>query len=307
MPPPLDEPGFDPSHPPLPTREQMLQIMSDANRGLSSTVPPRPDPAASMGPCSAQRVVLAGGAFTQFIQHPTFVPLEALFRKLPEEGMFTASPQRNFEFELGEINVPENFVLALTDFRFDVYRLNGAAAGDTVPIEERRLSTLLGYDVQTDVYRQANLDMTIDPTAIEASKDAFAPEISGGTIAAGTAPQAQIDESSFGIPQFLASSGPSQPTQNQFNAANQVNSTSPANAALSLLPQRTERLGPRDLPFTMLIRQNQRVSFRSIIFRPIPIPLAFFEVDVTGFLFPAKVMEDILACMAPSVGQGGGR
>ena len=53
-----------------------------------------------------------------------------------------------------------------------------------------------------------------------------------------------------------------------------------------------------------MVRENQRVSFKVIVFRPVPIPLAFFEVDVTGVLMPANIADSLLRAMAPYVTQG---
>lgn len=287
---------------------QLSTVFLQANEGLTARVPPRPDPSSYGAPCSANRVVQAGGIMTQLLVHPSFVPFEFLFRKLPEEGVFTATPERNFVFELGAFDVPQQMTFCLLDYRFNVHRLNGAAVGDTVPIEDERLATLLGYDWLVDQYRPTNLRMEIDPVPIEATKDAFQPQPSAGVIATGSGGTATSDPTRFGLPAFAPSSGPQQATQAQFNAANFARSATPAGPGLSLLPQRTRRVGaPPPFPFTRPVRSDQTLSFQVVIFKPVPIPLAFFEVSFTGVIMPANTLEDMFEGMKPCVSPDGGR
>lgn len=276
---------------------ELAQHFLNANPGLQTGVaPPRPEPASHGRPC-ATPVVQSGGALASLLMHPSFVPFEQMYRKLPEEGMFTATPQRNFKFELGAFQVPVSMTFLFVDYSFRVYRLSGAAAGDTVPLEDRRLSTLFGFDVKIDAYRKGNLRYELDPTPIEATKQAYNPPPSGGTIASGNDPTAR-----FGV--FPPSSAPQGATQAQFNAAPFARSAAPGGAGLSLLPQRSERQGALPLPFTYLVESNQRVQFECTIFKPIPIPLAFFELDVTGFLMPANVVNTLLAGLKACTSQG---
>src|SRR5574340_435017 len=78
------------------------------------------------------RIVSAGGALTDLLMHPSFLPVENLFRKLAEQAMFTATPQNQFKFELGAFEVPKNHALLIADYRFRLHRLSGQAAGDTM-------------------------------------------------------------------------------------------------------------------------------------------------------------------------------
>ena len=273
--------------------------------------PPPPEPAAHIlanpsamfrgradVPADAVRVVQAGGALTQLLMHPTFTPLEQLFRRLPEGGMFSASPDKPFKFELGAFQVPAQMAFAFIDYRFDIYRLGGAVPGDFMPIEERRLSTQVAYDVNISEYRKGNLRYELDPVPIQTTKEAFTGAPQGGIIAGRPA-----------VPGITALSNAALPTAtgNQFNLAAFANSTSIGGPGLSSLPQRTQRQGPLPLPFTYIVRSNQRVQFSGIVWKAIPIPIAFFEVDVTGILMPSSVLDDMIKGMNPSTGAGGGR
>lgn len=283
--------------------DQIVQAFRQGNPHVAPVTPPRPDPASSGGPCSLTRVAQAGGAISQLLVHPSFVPFEQLFRKLPEQGVFTATPERNFIFELGSFEVPQQMAFVLLDYSFNIHRLSGAAAGDTVPIERERLATLMGYDVKINNTRKGNLMYELDPQPIEATQEAFAPQQTGGTIL--SAPSAPPTPGV--LPIFPDGSGPQPATPLQFSAASFQRVASPAGPGLSLLPQRPQRQGARDVPFTYVATENQRVTFEVVIFKPIPIPLAFFEVDATGMLVPQNVLSDMFDGMKPCVSQGGGR
>jgi hypothetical protein len=285
-------------------RNALLQGFSAANPHMDlGHAPAQPDPAASYSPTSINRVIQAGGEVASRFMHPTFLPFEKLFRKFPQQGVFTATPQNNFVFELGAFRVPQQMAFALVDYRFDLYRLSGAAAGDWVPIEERRLSGQIGYDVLISDYRKANLSYELDPTEIQAAKEANEQPPSPGIIAAG----AEFNNNQppqIGNFFFPPSAPPFGASATDFANARAAAASSPGGPGLSLLPQRHERLGPLPMPFTLMVRENQRVSFKVTVFRPVPVPLAFFEVDVTGLLMPANVADSLLKAMAPYVPQG---
>ena len=323
-------------------RDNLLSAFRAANPqlGLGQAPPAGPDgnggtiaqigaPIPGWDPNTVSRVVLAGGETAERFLHPTFVPFEQMYRKFPQQGVFQATPQNNFVFELGAFRVPQQMTFALVDYRFSIYRLSGAAAGDWVELEDRRLSGQVGYDVLVSDYRKGNLLFELEPTEIQAAKEAYEPPLSPGIIAAGAEfndnqpPQINgappypfqpitpatpsspfADASRAGNSLYAPSAAPFGATATDFANARAAAASSPGGPGLSLLPQRHERLGPLPLPFTIMVRENQRVSFKVVVFRPVPIPLAFFEVDVTGVLMPANVAESLLKAMVPYVPQG---
>lgn len=287
---------------------EMLAAFQRANPHLSFPLrsvdmPPQPEEAAVALPSRVERVLQAGGELAAKLAHPDFVPLEKLFRKLPAPGIFTATPQRNFEVQLGAFQVPAGMTFALCDYRFDLYRLSGAAAGDWVPIESRRLSGQIGYSYLISDYQPAQLDMQIEPTPDQPSHQWSDPQVAGGVIAAG-AEFNMNQPPQIGSPYFPPSSPPTFPSPTDFALARGAAVASPGGPGLALLPQRTERLGSLAMPFTAIVRENQRIVFRAIVFRPVPIPLAFFECDVTGFLISTNVLDSLYAEMAPYTPQG---
>lgn len=243
---------------------------SNPNCGL----PPGQVGSATTLGCESTRVSLAGGALHQLIQHPSVVPFEQLYRKLPEEGMFNAavSPSRPFVFEIGSFRVPDSMALMLFDLRPDIYRFSGIDAGDYVPIEERRFSSILGFDIQVDQRIQGNIQFQLDPAPIQfARQQAFAPNPGVSDLTS------VLDISAASSFANVAGTGN------------------------SLNPQRPERYGAESIPWTLYARSKQTVQARCVIFRPIPSPIAFIEYDIAGVLLPEKYMDRLLEQVSPCV------
>jgi hypothetical protein len=228
-------------------------------------------------------VQLAGGALSSLMVNPHVVPFEQLYRRLPEEGMFldSVSPETPFAFELGAFRVPPNFVLMLFDLRPDIYRFSGVDAGDTVPVEARRFSSIMGFQISVDQQQPGNLLYQLDPIPIQRFPQAFATPGAGGSE----------------LPPALAAAiGQG---NSRFNIAAASSSASAAGAGMSLLPQRPTRYGPLSVPFTLYVRSNQTVQIRCVIFQPIPSPIAFIEYDIAGMLMPEEYVDALNDCMKP--------
>lgn len=207
------------------------------------------------------RVVLAGGNLSSEILHPSIIPFEQLYRRLPEEGMFSpaVSPSRPFTFELGAFTVPDRMTLMLFDLRPDIYRFSGVDPGDYVPVEHRRFGSIMGFDITVDQKHVGQIAFELDPVPIQrTSQQAFAsnnqvrPQVN--------ASQAAVSESSS----FANVSG----------------------VGNALQPQRPQRYGALSIPFTIFARSKQTVQVRCVIFRPVPIPIPFIEYDMAGVLVP---------------------
>jgi len=274
---------------PNPSGQELVRSFRETNPHFTQPEPfAPPDPVNYFGPCNAERVVLAGGQLSQLLTNPTWVPFEQLYRKLPVQGIFNATPERPEKISLGSFTVPGNMALLIIDYRFDIYRLSGIAAGDTAPIEARRLSTLLGYKWNITSHQSANIRMEIDPVTPADQADAFAATTTFSTS-------------------FNAETGRTvRATQAEFNLARTSKSSQTAGGGLSLLPQRTERLGALQLPFMQAVTENDNAEFQVIVFRPVPIPIAFFELDVTGLLVPYNTFQDLMRAMEPCQSPGGG-
>lgn len=209
----------------------------------------------------AARVVSAGGDLVSQIAPETLPPFEELYRREPEEGMYSplVSPSRPFVFELGAFTVPERMTLMIFNIRPDVYRFSGVNSGDFMPIEARRLGSIMGFELTINQAHPGNINFQINPVPIQnSSQQAF---------------------------QSNNVNSPANGTQFAVGRASQ-NANSQGTSTM-ILPQRPERFGaPAPIPFTLYVKAGQTVQARCNIFRPVPLPLAFIEFDMTGLLVP---------------------
>jgi len=257
---------------------QQLGAAPSAN--IKAFVRERPEP--PMNACGAIRVQLAGGQLMNLAQHPTVISTERLFRKLPTDGIFTATPVRPFTVELGSFRVPENMLLLLFDWRFDVYQPTGTIVGDVEPIADRSLALSIGHDVVFSDHHTANIQYQITPNVPKPSQIAYAPSLTGGLVVPGehglpSAAQAQFD------------------LQSAFN-------TQMTTSAGALLPQRHRRDVQPQMPFTYVVESNANLTLRTIVLKKIPIPIAFFEGEFSGILIGSNAMRDYLDGVTPCAG-----
>jgi len=242
--------------------------------------------ATTLTSCNTQRVNFAGGVLASYLTPEMMTPLERTWRKSPEDGIFSASPARPFTFELGSIHVPVSMAFVLLDYRFDIYRPSAVSPGDTVPLESRRLSTQVGWDLVASNKRQGNVEYELIPS------------------------QPSPDQSAFGSSSFvnggiIPGTGPSRATQDQFNAAAANNAQVPAGPGLAILPQRHHREGLLQSPVPWVVRSSDTLQARCIVFNAVKIPIAFFESEIFGFLTPQNILDEMLKAVAPCAPIGG--
>jgi len=245
--------------------------------------------------CDATRVELGGGLLNSLLLHPAVIPWERLYRRLPEEAMFLpgVSPAAPAVIELGAFTVPTTFSLLIFDFRPDIYVFSGIDPGDSVPIEPRRFSSIMGFDLTINQQHYSNIQFQIDPIAVQtAAFQAFSDK-----------PQAP----GTSVPGSAALLGPTAPVApppvSVFNIAAASSFANAAGAGLSMLPQRPTRYGALNAPFTLYVKPGQTVQSRCIVFRTLPSPIAFLEMDLMGFLVPDQWLQDMLRCVKPVMDQ----
>jgi len=234
--------------------------------------------------CGALRMQFAGSWLLQLANHESTTPFERVYRKLPTDGVFSASPNNPVNIELGSFTVPASMSLLILDWRFDVYRPSGIAVGDVMPFEDRRLALQLGWDVVFAGKRPANIEYQITPSlASMGSKAAYSSNPNPGIIPSnGPIPLASQDE--FDRARFIQTQGPSGP-------------------GASLLPQRHRLDVQPEMPFTFVVEAAQRVQLSAIVFQPISVPISFFEGEFSGLLVGANALKKFLEGAAPCYGE----
>jgi hypothetical protein len=222
----------------------------------------------------------------------SIVPWEQLYRRLPEASMFSPqlTPARPFAFELGSFRVPDNETLILTDLRPDIYRFSGVDAGDYVPVDARRFSASLGFQIVVDNVPQGQVQFELDPLAIAATANQFVRVSPPGTP---TAPD------SFAEAVLRLNGATAPPPAAVFNAAQSNSFGSTAGAGQSLMPQRPHRYGALSLPFSLAATGGQTVQIRCVVFRPLGSPIAFIEYDVAGIKMPQPWYTEMMKCAKP--------
>ncbi len=175
--------------------------------------------------------------------------------------MFSATPSSPITFTLGSFRVPKNQVLVVTDYSFNIYRFSGASPGDYFPIEENRLSTQVGWDINVDGSRQADLSYELIPSVETQNSAAF--------------------------PVPSTSDDPAQ--DYQFEQVRQMQNLGAVSAASSLMPQRLVRPGRTPVANNYVAQTNSNLNVSCSIIRRIPIPIAFFEATISGMLMTQGV------------------
>lgn len=272
---------------PLLTPEQQAQLTAWASQNPGFGAPQEPGDGAFGSLCSVDRVMLAGGQLTSYMTPRSIVPLEYVFRRLPIDGIFDATPSRPCQFQMGNLSVPVGMGFVLLDYNFAIYRPSGSAADDFVPLEENRLSTQVGWDIQVDGTRQGNYRYELNPIPPENNNPSFQSGPNPGFIPAGN-----------GLP--------TPASDDEFTAARYTQAAAATGSALSLMPQRHHRQGLLHVPAPWIIHSNQSLTMQCSVFRAVQIPLAFFEASMFGFLMQDMQLREMEKAIAPCLSKSGG-
>ncbi len=210
------------------------------------------------------------GAVYPFIQHPLFAPYERGFRKQPDANFYVKKPS-GFTFQVAVIEAPKNYTLIITGYKVELARLSGVSAGDTVPLEPGRLSTCLGFDLRLSGARERDCQYELQPTPILTGRQPSA-TFPGVGRAGPTSYYARESAGQYGVP---------------------------GGAGKALLPYREERYGPPQGPFTIPVREGRTLDFSCMIFKPLPIPLAYVGVNFTGYQMPSTLFDAFMRQITP--------
>lgn len=246
----------------------MLADALHANPGLGSSPAPRPSPTASISTVRAQA---PGGELLTYLQSEQLLYFEQMYRVLPPKGMYQASAQKPVTFTMGSFRVPQNQVLVVMDYAFDIYGFSGQAAGDYVPLQPNRLPTQVMWDIKVNNNRPGQVKYQIVPQQQTQSAPAF-------SIASVMAPAQQFEF-------------------DQVRAAQLQGTASPA---LAGMPQRRYRPGLIKVANQYVARASTTLEVTCSIIGSVPIPLAFFEANVMGTLFSQNVYDAYQSANVPT-------
>lgn len=266
---------------------------------------PAPCETATVHHKSCGRTVPAGGCLSGSLLPEVFTPLEHVFRKLPQEGIYEATRQRPYQFEMGAFTVPRSMGFIFSEYNFQIFRQNGAVAGDAVPVEDRRLSLQVGYDVNIDRSRRGNIEVQIVPILpSEIDKMAAAGVVTPPTVDF-QAPQVTFPQqvvagvvlpNVYGAPGAPGTGVSPQTGWEVQDAQSHIDASA---AGSALLPQESKVQGPSQCPFTYILNANQSVQLRITVFAPVRIPVAFFESRILGYVVPKNAMASFLKGIDP--------
>jgi hypothetical protein len=244
--------------------------------------------------CNESRVQLAGGLLNSLLVHPNVTPYERVGRRIPVSRLYSPAlnPQLPVVMEIVADRVPQTFALLVLGLRADIYRNVGVDVGDTIPVEERRFSSICGFQFLINDRTPANIEYQLEPAPGNQSVQfAFQPQI----------------YSSFGasMPSFNGEGsmqllpGENTPPPAFFEKQRASEFAAASGVGLATQPQRTTRYGALDVPFTVTIESGQTWTAKFIAWRRFPTPIAFIEYSVTGLLIPNTWVKQIQACATP--------
>lgn len=250
----------------------------------------------------AERTVSAGGFLPDLLMHPSVVPFQWTFRKLPNIGVFIATRSQPYQFEIGAFTVPENMSLVVAQYRFQPFRFSGAEAAEPVPLEDQLQSLSIAYDILIANTHKGNIRTELIPAIPSVLPASYLGNPTGGTITNAVA----VTSSVFGT---IYEPSPVQPGANNpqpgapgltyfpMNAQQYLNNLSGGDG---LLPQsQADSQGPSKFPFSYYAEATQAVSLRVNIFKGVTVPIAFFQATLAGYLMTSNALKAMLAGIKP--------
>jgi hypothetical protein len=270
-----------------------------------------PRPGEPQGPrcTSAQRVVQAGGFLADMLLPEGYAPFERIFRRLPDDGIFSASRTNPLTMEVGAFTVPPQQALIIAEYGYTIFRFNGAIAGDYLPMESGRLALSVGTDLNFSQFRRGNVVFEIVPVPPPTQNlDAFNQVPTGGTAFPATS--VSFTPGSVGAVTLYPAGATAQPNPpgsqitppsappSIFQQVASAIKTQSAGSALQPNNGR-EQQGPQKFPFSFIVDENNSVQLRITLFGAINVPVAFFESRIAGYLMSINDLKALLEGVRP--------
>ena len=258
--------------------------------------------------CDADRIIPAGGALASHLLHPDVKPFSRVRRILSSSGLYMATKKRPYQAVVFAYTVPHETTLALCGATTRPYTFDPLAAGDAIPLENRRLSLSLGYDLTfSTAGRLGNVQAGVIPIEADIQANVAYPNIPTQSVGFAPLPsQSNNGEASVFLQTVNTAYGVSLFEQQQTDGT--PGNATPENPRQFVLtaggsgvqPQdQDHKQGPEDMPFTYLVKEGESVTMSVVAFAPVRIPLAFIEAVLVGYLLPKTSLEALLQRMRP--------
>lgn len=207
-------------------------------------------------------------ALERTAQNPALESFEKMFRTMPDDAWYdvTRSPSNPTQFEIGTFGVPTSRCIIITNFSFEPYRFSGVGAYASEPMDRNELNGILSYRFDVSSKVPGSVDYELNPATSTGRRRKFS-----------------------GDPTTLIA--PNQRTAQDFQrvAANAFGSAS--GFGTGLLPQRTGRFGDQNKPYACKANTKEQITMTGVILRPMPVPLAFIEGVVQGYIGPQDLID----------------
>ena len=219
-------------------------------------------------------VALPGATLSALLRSAEFTPLEWLWSAEPNEAWYdpSRSPANPTQFEIGSKKVPSGSTVVVLDFSFEPYRFSEVGAHEWQPVTRNSLRGSLGYQFKVAGKTPGSVEFYIDPKNSTGEPEEFL-----------------VDK----VQLWTTST----PKAADFNRARASAVGTAAGVGTAMLPQRTGRYGADFAPFAIPATDDQTITLRGIVYRPISVGLACVEGRVMGYVGSTAILQKHLADM----------
>ena len=241
------------------------------NNNTLRPLPPMPNPASASAHAP---VALPGATLAALLRSPEFLPVEWCWNAEPNEAWYdpARSPSNPTQFEIGSKKAPSGSTIIVLDFSMEPYRFSAVGAHEWQPVAENSLRGSLGYQFKVAGKTPGSVEFYIDPKNSTGENEEFLVD------------KVQLWTNST-------------PKTADFNRARASSVGTAAGVGTAMLPQRRGRYGASFAPFAIPASDDQTITIRGIVYRPLSTPLACVEGRIMGLVGSTSVLMKHLADM----------
>lgn len=209
-------------------------------------------------------VIPAGASLEELIRPYGYSTWQRINRRQGTPSLYnpSVSSANPVQFSMGAFEVPKTMGLFVTQIGFRAFTFSGIAAGDTVEVDPGNLTTSLAFDFRVGANRPFQAEDEIVPVIITADDQLSARASNSAGLYASASASGQA-----------ASSG----------------------AQRGLLPLDLMRPGSDVGPLSVyIVSQDGKFSVDCYVFEPLDLPVAFFELKISGYITGQSESEKLL-------------